>query len=133
MTVQSVAWLTNTLLGWAWLPIISVARYIILGIFSNLESGCLLIVDKTNGTKHHFGKRNSSEVKGGEDVALVVKNDLFWLRVLLFADIGFGESYMLGEFDCDDLTSFFRVGSCPVFFVVWVLTVYSSLSRTERS
>lgn len=131
MTAEGLAWLTNTLFGWTWLPIISVARTVILGIFSNLDSGRLLIVDETNGTKQHFGTQKFSEVERGEIVELVVKHELFWLRVLLFADIGFGESYMLGEFDCDDLTSFFRVGACSSFCSM-VLTMSSSLLRTER-
>jgi cyclopropane-fatty-acyl-phospholipid synthase len=29
--------------------------------------------------------------------------------LFLFADMGFAESYMLGEFECSDLTSFFEV------------------------
>lgn len=130
MTAQGVAWLANTLFGWTWLPIINVARTIILGMFSNLDCGRLLIVDETNGTKHHFGQPKSSGVKVSENVELVVKHELFWLRVLLFADIGFGESYMLGEFDCDDLTSFFRV-SAWLACCSMVLTITSSSLRTE--
>lgn len=36
-------------------------------------------------------------------------NDLFWVRLLLFADMGFAESYMLGEVSCTDLTAFFKL------------------------
>lgn len=40
---------------------------------------------------------------------LRVLNDLFWVRLLLFADMGFAESYMLGEVSCSDLTAFFKL------------------------
>ena len=45
-------------------------------------------------------------------VEIVVKNESFWMRLLLFADMGFAEAYMLGDFECQDLTSFFQV--CPL-------------------
>ncbi|KAJ6440213.1 L-aminoadipate-semialdehyde dehydrogenase [Purpureocillium lavendulum] len=32
-----------------------------------------------------------------------------WLRLFLFADIGFAEAYMLGDVECNDLTAFFRM------------------------
>ena len=42
-------------------------------------------------------------------VEIVVNSDAFWMRLFLFADMGFAESYMLGEFECADLTAFFKV------------------------
>ena len=42
-------------------------------------------------------------------VEIVVKNEAFWVRLFLFADMGFAEAYMLGDFECEDLTSFFQV------------------------
>jgi cyclopropane-fatty-acyl-phospholipid synthase len=44
-------------------------------------------------------------------VELVIKREAFWVRLLLFADMGFAESYMLGDFECSDLTGFFEVGN----------------------
>ncbi|KAG9536153.1 cyclopropane-fatty-acyl-phospholipid synthase, partial [Aureobasidium melanogenum] len=43
------------------------------------------------------------------NVVLTVHKDVFWVRMLLFADMGFAESYMLGEVSCSDLTEFFRL------------------------
>ena len=40
---------------------------------------------------------------------LHVLNDLFWVRLLVFADMGFAESYMLGEVTCSDITAFFKL------------------------
>jgi cyclopropane-fatty-acyl-phospholipid synthase len=34
---------------------------------------------------------------------------MFWVRLLLFADMGFAESYMLGEVACPDITAFFKL------------------------
>jgi cyclopropane-fatty-acyl-phospholipid synthase len=48
--------------------------------------------------------------RGGlRKVELVVKKEAFWVRLFLFADMGFAEAYMLGEVECEDLTSFFQV------------------------
>ena len=44
-------------------------------------------------------------------VELVVKKEAFWVRLFLFADMGFAESYMLGDFECSDLTGFFEVST----------------------
>ena len=42
---------------------------------------------------------------------MTVKKEAFWVRMFLFADMGFAESYMLGEVECNNLTGFFEVGS----------------------
>ncbi len=42
-------------------------------------------------------------------VELVVKKEAFWMRLFLFADMGFAEAYMLGDVECADLTAFFQV------------------------
>ncbi|KAK3293895.1 cyclopropane-fatty-acyl-phospholipid synthase [Chaetomium fimeti] len=42
-------------------------------------------------------------------VTLTVTSPLFYPRLLLLADMGFAESYLLEEVTCDDLTAFFRL------------------------
>lgn len=111
--------------GLAWGPALAVAKPAILSVFSRIEAGTLLLVDEPGETRHVFGQKlfiNSDQLPLTADVGLprradaapkveiVVKNDAFWMRVLLFADMGFAESFMLGDFECEDLTSFFRVG-----------------------
>ena len=60
-----------------------------------------------NGSVHkHAGQVSKVE--------LVVKKETFWVRLFLFADMGFAEAFMLGEVECADLTSFFQVSSSRV-------------------
>lgn len=83
----------------------------------------MLIIDESSGEKHAFGPLplrgddEQSDLKGADsvpNVKVVVNSDSFWVRLLLFADIGFAESYMLGDFECNDLVSFFRVCICNI-------------------
>ncbi|KUI64203.1 hypothetical protein VM1G_12051 [Cytospora mali] len=37
-----------------------------------------------------------------------VRNEFFWLRVVLFGDLGFSESYLLDEISTTDLTAVFE-------------------------
>lgn len=59
----------------------------------------------TNGTN---GVSTGRKVGGGR-VVLTVRKESFWVRLALFADMGFAEAYMLGEVKCNDLTGFFEV------------------------
>ncbi|MCJ1420967.1 hypothetical protein MMC32_007327 [Xylographa parallela] len=43
------------------------------------------------------------------DVRLHVHSPDVWIRILLANDIGFAESYMLGDITCENLTSFFQL------------------------
>ena len=40
---------------------------------------------------------------------LTIKNSAFFKRLALFGDIGFAESYMDGDFECDDLTTLMSI------------------------
>ncbi|KAG5949430.1 hypothetical protein E4U53_005892 [Claviceps sorghi] len=114
--------LRGTVGGWAWGPLVSVARTTILSTLANIETGTLLLVDEPGETRHVFGQNLSGAARHqvpGEAgtrrldatprVEVVVKRDSFWPRLLLFADIGFSEAYMLGDFHCQDLTGFFQL------------------------
>lgn len=126
MAVEAVTALRapwERLLKWTWDPAVSMARTIVLGIFSGLEVGSMLIIDEVNGTEYAFGQptlhgnSRKGDMKRPDSIPIAkicVKREFFWLRLLLFADIGFAESYMLEEFECDDLVSFFRVCTWPV-------------------
>lgn len=97
--------------SFAWGPLVSVAKSGILGLLRKIERGQLTIIED-DGTITVCGNAAS----GAHDdpiTSLEVKRDTFWLRLALFADMGFAESYMLGETKCPDLTAFFRVGSSP--------------------
>lgn len=112
----------GTLGSLTWEPALAVAKPAIDSVFSKIEIGTLLLVDKPAGTRQYYGQKLSSkaaELNGDgyaerradsiPRVEIVVNSDAFWMRLFLFADIGFAESYMLGEFECADLTAFFKV------------------------
>ncbi|GJN79277.1 hypothetical protein PLIIFM63780_002790 [Purpureocillium lilacinum] len=142
--------LRGTLGGWTWAPALAVAKPAVLALLSRVDTGTLLLVDEPGETRHVFGQRLSSEPGGVElstglprratsvpRVEIVVKNDAFWMRLFLFADMGFAEAYMLGDFQCEDLTSFFRL------FIVnrdhmnngttWISSLSSIASTMARS
>lgn len=99
----------------AWPPMLWASRGAILALLKNIQVGSLQIRD-TDGTLTICGspRRADSEAEK-KDVYTIphseieVLNDLFWVRLLLFADMGFAESYMLGEFSCSDITAFFKL------------------------
>jgi len=106
-----------------WGPALAIAKPAILSILSQVQVGTLILVDEPEQKEHVFGRLLSakqgrqngvSSVLGVMDaprVKLVVKDEAFWMRLLLFADMGFAEAFMLGELECAHLTSFFQV-SC---------------------
>lgn len=114
--------LRGTLGGWTWGPALAVAKPAILSVLARIETGTLLLVDEPGQKRHVFGQKLSGElgdvvVAAGlprraatvPRVEVVVKNEAFWMRLFLFADMGFAEAYMLRDFECQDLTSFFQV------------------------
>ncbi|KAF4828693.1 Tuberculostearic acid methyltransferase UfaA1 [Colletotrichum tropicale] len=107
-----------------WGPALSVAKPAIFSVFSKIERGTLLLVDEPAESRHVFGQKlgakyNENLTNGDHHVPrradavprveLVVKSDAFWMRLFLFADMGFAEAYMLGEIECKDLTAFFQL------------------------
>ncbi|KAF2483200.1 methoxy mycolic acid synthase 1 [Neohortaea acidophila] len=100
----------------AWPPLLSFSRGAILALLKNIQLGSLRITD-IDGTLTVCGSPRRAEPADAADknvysiphTELRVLNDLFWVRLLLFADMGFAESYMLGEVECSDLTAFFKL------------------------
>lgn len=85
-----------------------VARRLILSVLDRIQFGQLVIEEK--GSTTICGPRNLAVGSPPLPATVLrIKQDAFWTRVALFADMGFAESYMLGEFDCPDLTAFFRI------------------------
>jgi cyclopropane-fatty-acyl-phospholipid synthase len=113
----------STLGGVSWGPALSVSKSAVTSLFSRIEKGTLVIKDRTTGQTKTYGRKvsrdyskltngvkgNSKKSGGPGTVEVVVHKEAFWVRLFLFADMGFAESYMLGEFECDDLTGFFQV------------------------
>lgn len=111
----------GTIGGFTWGPSLKAAKWAAHSLFNNIQSGTLVVEDRVDGTNQLYGQRLSTskgpaKLVNGEGrtagfprVVLVVKKSSFWLRVVLFADMGFAEAYMLGEVECNDLTAFFQV------------------------
>lgn len=113
----------GTVGGITWGPSVRAAKWAVHSLFNNVEIGTLVLYDEVEGVSHVYGEKSSSrsadkltngdaKLAGIPRVELVVKKSAFWMRLVLFADMGFSESYMLGEVDCNDLTAFFQV-RCP--------------------
>lgn len=101
--------------SFAWPPLLSVSRGAILTLLKNIQVGSLQITD-ADGTLTICG--SPRRAKGDDEqksvytiphAELSVLDEVFWVRLLLFADMGFAESYMLGEVACPDITAFFRL------------------------
>ncbi|GAB1316743.1 Tuberculostearic acid methyltransferase UfaA1 [Madurella fahalii] len=127
---RGTAYLRKRLGSFTWAPALSIAKPAILSLLSSIEVGTLLLIDKPGGQRYRFGQELSNDLDeltpaevmvladtsyGVRDAAaaprveMVVEKDSFWMRLFLFADMGFAEAYMLGEVECGDLTAFFQL------------------------
>ncbi|PNS18662.1 hypothetical protein CAC42_5201 [Sphaceloma murrayae] len=107
--------LAGTAASYAWPGFLSLSRATILSLLQRINLGQLRVTD-VDGTVTVCGQDKIKSVPQGERTIhsipvteLQVNKDVFWVRLLLFADMGFAESYMLGEVSCPDLTSFFQL------------------------
>lgn len=80
-----------------------VARRLVLGNFSGRVLGALKI-ETPDGQSITLGEKPP----GALVPKIQVLNEVFWLRVLVFGDIGFAESYMLHEISTKHLTAVFE-------------------------
>ncbi|KZF23255.1 cyclopropane-fatty-acyl-phospholipid synthase [Xylona heveae TC161] len=87
----------------AWEPFLQFSRRAVISLFSRIRRGNLELIDR-DGSITKLGSSGDTP-----SVRLAVKDEIFWVRLLLYADMGFAESYMLNEFDCSDLVAFFRL------------------------
>lgn len=129
----------GTVGGITWGPSLKAAKWAVHSLFSNIEIGTLIVLDEIDGTSNIYsgnpavGNAQEKPTNAPERltspprVELVVKKNAFWMRIVLFADMGFAESYMLGEIECNDLTAFFQVRFH--FLLNLILVVDSFLSH----
>lgn len=75
----------------------------VMKMLSTIREG-RLIVKLPNGVEHVFGSS-----KGAPNAVLNVHNYEFFKRVLYRGDIGFGESFVEGDWDSDDVTQLIYV------------------------
>ena len=84
-------------------PLQSLGRRALLSALSRLEHGRLTMVEKTE--EHGFGT-------GGEEspaARLVVHDPSFWADAAFGGTVGAGESYIRGDWSCDNLTGLVRL------------------------
>ncbi|PTB39816.1 hypothetical protein M441DRAFT_458912 [Trichoderma asperellum CBS 433.97] len=133
-----------------WTPTLRVAKSTILSVLSQIQIGALQLVDESDQTNYVFGQRDAEasentamgapprhRIDNVPLVKLVIKKAEFWMRLFLFADMGFAEAYMLKDFECQDLTSFFQL------FIMnreqlnngttWISQLSSAVSNLARS
>ncbi|CAG8482621.1 5488_t:CDS:2 [Paraglomus occultum] len=94
-----------------------------LSIMAKINVGHLEIW--TEERVYEFGSRDS-QLKA----KFKVLNESFWVRLLLFADLGFAEAYMLGDVVCDDLGSLINVFAANRNHIDDMSTVPSYLFNT---
>lgn len=71
---------------------------------ASLESGYLIIIDGEQ--QYEFGSNVDSTAPS---VQIIVKNPRFYSSLAFGGSVGAGESYMLGDWECDDLTGLVRL------------------------
>ncbi len=70
---------------------------------SRIKRGCLT-VEFPDGMQHIFGEQGTQPA-----ATLYVKNYDLFVRSILFGDIGFGESFIDGQWEANDLTALFQI------------------------
>jgi len=113
----------STLGSMSWGPALTLSKAAVASLFSRIGNGTLVVIDETTGRTTSYGQKIAKEYtkmsngvngtskkrSGVGKVELVVRKETFWVRLFLFADMGFAESFMLGDVECADLTGFFQV------------------------
>ncbi|KAL9127348.1 MAG: hypothetical protein Q9217_003762 [Psora testacea] len=113
--------------SFTWAPFVQISRSTVLGLLKRIEIEQLVVTDCDGAVTicgHTDGKDQVPRTE------LKVLKEAFWVRVFLFADMGFSESFMLGEFSCPDLTSFFRLFILNRAQLSNATTLTSSLAST---
>ncbi|CAN8101931.1 unnamed protein product [Discula destructiva] len=84
--------------------LISTSKVIVLGSLSSSAKRGILEIRAPDGTITTIGTKCLDSPRP----VIQVHNETFWLRVLLFGDMGFAHSYMLDEISTPDLTAVFE-------------------------
>lgn len=137
----------GTIGGLTWGPAVGFAKSAVLSILDRIEVGTLILIDGPGEMRYAFGEKLSNKLSDYDQITdshlprradatprakISVRNESFWVRLLLFADMGFAEAYMLEDFECQDLTSFFQVAhhKTPLFSPS-SLTAYTNPSSSS--
>jgi len=85
-------------------PIQALGRKAMLALLAELPEGELVIVE--DGASMRFGRRSDGCDLGAR---ITVRRPQFWADAAFGGTVGAGESYMRGDWDCDDLTALVRI------------------------
>ncbi|KAF1966193.1 cyclopropane-fatty-acyl-phospholipid synthase [Bimuria novae-zelandiae CBS 107.79] len=96
----------NGVASQAWDPLVSLCKNGTLAQLHSIRLGTLALYEGGFDKPTAFFGNESPE---HPFASLTVHNEKFWVRLALFADMGFAESYMLGEVTSPDLTKFFEL------------------------
>ncbi|EAT78569.1 hypothetical protein HBI56_172840 [Parastagonospora nodorum] len=96
----------STITSQTWGPLVSLCKNGTLAQLHEIKIGKLVLFE---GGSSKASAVFGSDKEGLPVAFLDVHNEKFWVRLALFADMGFAESYMLGEVSSPDLTKFFEL------------------------
>ncbi|KAF1993664.1 cyclopropane-fatty-acyl-phospholipid synthase [Amniculicola lignicola CBS 123094] len=117
----------NSVTSQAWDPLVSLSRSGTLSQLQSIQLGKLALYEASSSKAASvFG----SEQEGLPVAVLNVHDERFWVRIALFADMGFAESYMLGEITSPDLTTFFELFILNRAYLSNGSTLTSAISST---
>jgi len=85
-------------------PIQSLGRRAMLGLLSRLPDGEITVVE--DGERHRFGRRTE---RCNLSATIEVGHPQFWADAAFGGTVGSGESWIRGDWRCDDLTSLVRI------------------------
>jgi len=118
-----------------WGPVLTVSKAAVTSLFARIEDGTLIVIDEINDTTQVYGQklpRDDGKTANGVNgkarkshpgrAQLLIRKESFWVRLFLFADMGFAEAFMLGEVECSDLTAFFEVRNLFSSAISFILT-----------
>lgn len=100
----ALSWTAESVAGTTWGPVAQYAQSAIIKALTRIVVGKIVI--KYKATEHVFGNTFDKTVISAK---LVVRKEIFWTRLLLSTDLGFAESYMFGDFECDDMPTLLRI------------------------
>ncbi|KAH8427085.1 SAM-dependent methyltransferase [Aspergillus melleus] len=92
----------STLLWGAQIVPVYMARKLVLSFLKGITNGHLVI--RSDGTEWTFGS-----IETGPSAWITVHDAKFWYRILISADIGFADSFMLKEITTPDLKAAFQI------------------------
>ncbi|KAL8670538.1 MAG: hypothetical protein Q9168_004935 [Polycauliona sp. 1 TL-2023] len=130
MVTRSFDTARGYLSSFTWAPFVRLSRAAVLSVLGRVEVGHILIIDN-DGSETVCGERWPKD--GVPKTELKVLKDAFWVRLLLFADMGLAESFMLGEVECSDLVDFFKIFILNRAHLANGTTLTSSLASTITS